>query len=466
MKRFIVAIDQGTTSSKAILSSLSGKPVYSSQKEFNQYFPKDGWVEHNPNEIWSTTKKVLKDAINKSKKLKGKILTIGITNQRETTILWDKRTGKPIYNAIVWQDRRTAEFCKKFKTNNKEKIINKKIEKINSKKSLFFEPKLESFLKNALSTSLEISSDVQKVVKNCDLIFLTVGTPKSKSGFIDLSMIKNASKNIGISLRHSSKKPIIVVKSTVIPGTTTNVIQPLIEKASRKKTGKGFEIIANPEFLREGNVISDTLKPHLVVIGGSNSNSVNRLKKFYRKLYDSKIKFMITNTQTAEMIKYANNSFLATKISFINQISSLCQSIPGISIDEVAEGIGVDPRIGRLFLNAGPGYGGSCLPKDLETIIQFSSKIGVNPILLKAVQQVNDLQIKQIIHLLEKNLGTIKNKRITILGLSFKENSDDVRESRSIELIKILLKKKSKITVHDPKAMKNTEAIFKNKITR
>ena len=173
-------------------------------------------------------------------------------------------------------------------------------------------------------------------MKNCDLIFLTVGTPKSKSGYIDLSMIKNASKNIGISLRHSSKKPIIVVKSTVIPGTTTNVIRPLIEKSSRKKAGKGFEIITNPEFLREGNVIDDTLKPHLVVIGGSNKNSVNRLKKFYRKLYDSKIKFMTTNSQTAEMIKYANNSFLATKISFINQISSLCQSIPGTNIDEVA----------------------------------------------------------------------------------------------------------------------------------
>ena len=340
-----------------------------------------------------------------------------------------------------------------------------KIEKITSKKSLFFEPKLESFLKKALSKSLEISSDIEKIVKNCDLIFLTVGTPKSKSGFIDLSMIKNASKNIGISLRHSSKKPIIVVKSTVIPGTTANVIKPLIEKMSRKKAGKGFEIIANPEFLREGNVISDTLKPHLVVIGGSNSNSVNRLKKFYRKLYDSKIKFMITNTQTAEMIKYANNSFLATKISFINQISSLCQSIPGISIDEVAEGIGVDPRIGRLFLNAGPGYGGSCLPKDLETIIQFSSKIGVNPVLLKAVQQTNDLQIKQIVQLIEKKLTSVKNKRITILGLSFKENSDDIRESRSIELIKILLRKNSKIIVHDPKATKNVERIFMNKIT-
>ena len=341
----------------------------------------------------------------------------------------------------------------------------KKIEKINSKKSPFFEPKLESFLKKALSMSLEISSDIEKVVRNSDFIFLTVGTPKSKSNYIDLSMIKKASKNIGIALRHSSKKPIIVVKSTVIPGTTTNVIQPLIEKASRKKIGKGFEIITNPEFLMEGNVIDDTLKPHLVVIGGSNKNSVNRLKKFYHKLYDSKIKFMTTNSQTAEMIKYANNSFLATKISFINQISSLCQSIPGTNIDEVAKGIGVDPRIGRLFLNAGPGYGGSCLPKDLETIIQFSSKIGTNPILLKAVQQINDLQIKQVVHLLEKNLGTVRNKHIAILGLSFKENSDDIRESRSIELIKILLKKKSKITVHDPKAMENTEAIFKNQIT-
>jgi len=173
---------------------------------------------------------------------------------------------------------------------------------------------------------------------------------------------------------------------------------------------------------------------------------------------------MTTNTQTAEMIKYANNSFLATKLSFINQISSLCQSIPGTNIDEVAEGIGVDPRIGRLFLSAGPGYGGSCLPKDLEAMIQFSSKIGENPILLKAVQQVNDLQVTRIIRILEKNLGTIRNKRITVLGLSFKEKSDDIRESKSIELIKILLKKKAKITVHDPKAMKNIESVFKTKI--
>ena len=301
-------------------------------------------------------------------------------------------------------------------------------------------------------------------MKNCDLIFLTVGTPKSKSGFIDLSMIKNASKNIGISLRHSSKKPIIVVKSTVVPGTTTNVIKPLIERASRKKAGKGFEIIANPEFLREGNVISDTLKPHLVVIGGSNSNSVNRLKKFYRKLYDSKIKFMITNTQTAEMIKYANNSFLATKISFINQLSNICQNIPGANIDDIAKTIGLDPRIGALFLNAGPGYGGSCLPKDMKALISFADKIGINPTLLNAVEKTNQKQIQNIVSLIEKTLGILASKRITVLGTAFKPNTDDVRDSIAIELIKKLLKKKSRITIYDPKAIKNTKSVFGEKI--
>jgi len=166
VKRFIVAIDQGTTSSRAILFSLSGKPVYSSQKEFRQYFPKDGWVEHNPNEIWNTTKKVLIDVINKSKRLKGKILTIGITNQRETTILWDKKTGKPVYNAIVWQDRRTAEFCKKFKTNNKEKIINRKT-------GLLIDP---YFSGTKIKWILDNVPKAKKLAKNNNLLFGTVDT--------------------------------------------------------------------------------------------------------------------------------------------------------------------------------------------------------------------------------------------------------------------------------------------------
>ena len=189
MKRFIVAIDQGTTSSRAILFSLSGKPVCSSQKEFKQYFPKDGWVEHDPNEIWNTTKKVLINIIKKSKKLKGKIVTIGITNQRETTILWDKKTGKPVYNAIVWQDRRTAEFCKKFKTKIKEKIINKKT-------GLLVDP---YFSGTKIKWILDNVAKAKKLAKNNQLLFGTVDTFliwKLTKGKMHLTDATNASRTM------------------------------------------------------------------------------------------------------------------------------------------------------------------------------------------------------------------------------------------------------------------------------
>ena len=189
MKRFIVAIDQGTTSSRAILFSLSGKPVCSSQKEFKQYFPKDGWVEHDPNEIWNTTKKVLINIIKKSKKLKGKIVTIGITNQRETTILWDKKTGKPVYNAIVWQDRRTAEFCKKFKTKIKEKIINKKT-------GLLVDP---YFSGTKIKWILDNVPKAKKLAKNNQLLFGTVDTFliwKLTKGKMHLTDATNASRTM------------------------------------------------------------------------------------------------------------------------------------------------------------------------------------------------------------------------------------------------------------------------------
>ena len=209
MKRFIVAIDQGTTSSKAILFSLSGKPVYSSQKEFRQYFPKDGWVEHNPNEIWNTTKKVLINVINKSKKLKGKILTIGITNQRETTILWDKRTGKPIYNAIVWQDRRTAEFCKKFKTSNKEKIINRKT-------GLLIDP---YFSGTKIKWILDNVPKAKKLAKNNNLLFGTVDTFllwKLTKGKLHATDATNACRTMLFNIS-TNKWDMDILKSLKIP---------------------------------------------------------------------------------------------------------------------------------------------------------------------------------------------------------------------------------------------------------
>ena len=220
MKKFLVAIDQGTTSTRAILFSISGKPVYISQKEFTQYFPKDGWVEHNPNEIWSTTRKVLTDVITKSKKLKGKILTIGITNQRETTILWDKKTGKHVYNAIVWQDRRTAEFCKKYKTKKKEKIINKKT-------GLLIDP---YFSGTKIKWILENISKAKKLAKNNQLLFGTVDTFliwKLTKGKVHATDATNACRTMLFNISNN-KWDKDILKSLKIP----NHILPVVKNSS------------------------------------------------------------------------------------------------------------------------------------------------------------------------------------------------------------------------------------------
>jgi len=340
-----------------------------------------------------------------------------------------------------------------------------KMKNIKSGKLPFYEPKLENVLKNALKKKLVFTKNIEEIVVKCDFIFLTLGTPMNKNGNIDLKIILSVCKKIGQLLLKLKNRPTIIIKSTVIPGTTNNQIKKILEKESNKKVGKGFGLITNPEFLREGKAVEDTLNPHLIVIGSNEKYDGGELEKFYEKFYNKKNSIIITNNTTAEIIKYANNSFLATKISFINNISNLCQTLPGTNVDEIAKAIGIDPRIGSQFLKAGPGYGGSCLPKDVQALIACEKSLGVESTLLNAVHQTNVLQIQKIIKLVEKTLVNIKNKRITILGLSFKEESDDIRESRSIKLIEILLKKQSNITVHDPKAIKNTKLIFKDKIS-
>ena len=280
---------------------------------------------------------------------------------------------------------------------------------------------------------------------------------------IDLSAIKKAMHSLGKSIRESKKQHVILVKSTVVPGTMKDVILPILENNSKKKAGRDFGLISNPEFLQESTAIRDTKFPHAVVLGGYQTIFMKKTKKFLTKLHPN-TPIIITNHQTAEMIKYANNSFLATKISFINQLSNICQNIPDADVDDVASAIGLDPRIGKLFLNAGPGYGGSCLPKDMSALINFGSSVGANTTFLKAVKKTNDEQINNIISLMEKKLGSISNKKITILGTAFKPNTNDIRDSKSIELIKKLLKNKVKISVYDPKALENTKMVFGNKI--
>ena len=342
-------------------------------------------------------------------------------------------------------------------------VDKKKCEKISNGISPFFEPDLENTLKNGLKKGLEITSNFSSM-KNCDLIFVTVGTPQNDTGAIDLSIIKKAITSIGENLKENKKRQTILIKSTVIPGTMKSVILPILEKKSKKKAGRDFGLISNPEFLQESTAIRDTKYPHAVVLGGYETTFMKKVKNFFVKLHPN-TSIIITNHQTAEMIKYANNSFLATKISFINQLSNICQNIPGANVDDIAKTIGLDPRIGKLFLNAGPGYGGSCLPKDMKALINFATTTGVNPTLLNAVEEVNSKQLNQIINISKQRLGKIKDKKITILGTAFKPNTDDIRNSITIELIKKFLKRNAKIIVHDPRAIKNTKNLFEDKIS-
>ena len=341
-------------------------------------------------------------------------------------------------------------------------INNQKCSNIRNGVLPLFEPGLENTLRVGLKKKLTISNNFS-LIKNCNMIFVTVGTPQKSNGAIELSMIKEAITSIGRIIAKSKNNPIILIKSTVTPGTMQNVILPILEKRSGKKAGRGFGLISNPEFLQESNAIKDTKFPHVIVLGGYQTRFMKKTKNFFSKLHPN-VPIIITNHQTAEMIKYANNSFLATKISFINQLSNICQNIPGVNIDDIAKTIGSDPRIGDAFLNAGPGYGGSCLPKDMKALINFAEKVGINPTLLNAVEKTNQRQIESIISLMEKSLGTLALKRLTVLGTAFKPNTDDVRDSIAIELIKKLLKKKARITIYDPKAMRNTMKIFGKKI--
>ena len=327
----------------------------------------------------------------------------------------------------------------------------------------FYEPRLQHYLKKAIKTGLKLKTKISSDVFSNDLIFLTVGTPINKHGEINLDYIKSAVILLNKKLQFAKKIPTIIIKSTVVPGTTIQIIKPLLERNSFQES-IDFNLLTNPEFLRESSAIKDTRNPHVVIVGGNDTKSRKKLVEFYKKIYPKNQDYVETNTTTAEMIKYANNAFLATKITFINSMANMCQKIPDTNVDDIAKVIGMDPRISHLFLNAGPGFGGSCFPKDLQALIAYSKNIGYSPKLLETVQNCNNQQVDSIIKLLKKNVKNLHNKKIGILGLAFKENTNDIRESVSINLIKKLLQEKCIVNVHDPKALKNIKKIFKNKL--
>ena len=327
----------------------------------------------------------------------------------------------------------------------------------------FYEPTLQHYLKKAIKTGLKLKTKISSDVFSNDLIFLTVGTPINKHGEINLDYIKSAVISLNKKLQFAKKIPTIIIKSTVVPGTAIQIIKPLLERNSFQES-IDFNLLTNPEFLRESSAIKDTRNPHVVIVGGNDTKSRKKLVEFYKKIYPKNQDYVETNTTTAEMIKYANNAFLATKITFINSMANICQKIPDTNVDDIAKVMGMDPRISHLFLNAGPGFGGSCFPKDLQALIAYSKNIGYSPKLLETVQNCNNQQVDSIIKLLKKNVKNLHNKKIGILGLAFKENTNDIRESVSINLIKKLLQEKCIVNVHDPKALKNIKKIFKNKL--
>ncbi len=336
-----------------------------------------------------------------------------------------------------------------------------RVEQIGEGHSPIREPGLDKLLKLGLqSKRLKVTSDVAKTAET-DVIFITVGTPSNHDGSINLGYVESAARQIGTSLRDEQDYRLVVVKSTVTPGTTSSTVKPILEESAGRKVGVKLGLCANPEFLREGSAIKDALDPDKLVIGAVDKESGNHLMRMYRAFYKRKLPpTIVTTPDTAELIKYASNAFLATKVSYINTIANISQQIPGVDVEKIAEAVGLDPRIGRLFLKAGPGYGGSCFHKDLQAIIAFSAKLGYKPTMLEAVEEVNEEQAARVVRLAENLSGPLSNKRVAILGLAFKKDTDDIREAASIRVIENLKKKGAQIVAYDPEAMPNAKQVL------
>jgi UDPglucose 6-dehydrogenase len=330
-----------------------------------------------------------------------------------------------------------------------------KIEKLNSGVSPIYEPGLDELIKkNYLSKRLSFSTNLKKSIKSSDVIFICVGTPTKKNSInVDLSFVYKCTKEI---FKNTKKKKIIVTKSTVPVGTGDD-----IEKILRKKKNL-FTVISNPEFLREGEAIRDFRYPDRIVIGSNDKKAFNIMRKLYAPLINKGSKFFTVSRRGAELIKYASNAFLATKITFINEIANLCEK-SGVNVEDISLGMGSDTRIGGRFLRAGPAYGGSCFPKDTKGLISAANKYKVNLPVVKSVIKSNHDRINFLTQRVHKILGSkIKNKKISFLGVTFKPNTDDMRDSTSLKMIPYLCKKGARVNYYDPSGEKNEFKNLKN----
>jgi UDPglucose 6-dehydrogenase len=314
-----------------------------------------------------------------------------------------------------------------------------------------YEPGLEELIKkNVAGGRLKFTDSTSDGVRNSDVIFIAVPTPPQPDGSVDLSYIERVARDIAAAM---TSYKIIVDKSTV-PVKTGEKVAETIKRYCKAKVE--FDVVSNPEFLREGFAVGDLMNPDRVVIGIHSQRPVAAMKEVYTPF---KAPIIITDINSAELIKHAANSFLALKISYINAIANICEAA-GANVQEVANGIGLDERIGRRFLNAGIGFGGSCFPKDLSAFIKISEQVGYEFKLLKEVQHINADQMDRFIKKITDTLWVLKDKKIGVLGLAFKQNTDDVRSSPAIDLCQRLLKEGATLRVHDPKAMDKAKALL------
>jgi UDPglucose 6-dehydrogenase len=331
-------------------------------------------------------------------------------------------------------------------------VNRKKVQELQKGFIPIYEPGLEEIVKRNRNKRLFFTTDLAKAVQSSDFIFIAVNTPPGKNGEVDITHVQEAAKGIA---RNLNGYKIIINKSTV-PIGMGDIVTQIIQKNSSKKFS--FDVVSNPEFLREGSAVTDLFKPERIVIGATSRSAAHKVAEIYKPLYRP---IVITDLKSAEMIKYASNAFLATKISFINEIANLCDQV-GADITQVVKGMSYDSRIGGQFLNAGLGFGGSCFPKDVAGLVQIGKDHQFQFRLLPQVLEINRDQRKHFLKKVHKALGSLKGKTVAVWGLSFKPDTDDMREAPSLTIVPELVAQGAKVKVYDPVAMPQAKLFLKN----
>ena len=335
-----------------------------------------------------------------------------------------------------------------------------KISTINQRKSPIFEQGLDDMLSKCIESGrLRATGDYREILPT-DVTLICVGTPSNPDGSMDLTYIQQSAADIGRMLAAKSGRHTVVVRSTVVPGTTRGIVIPALETHSGKKAHLDFGVAVNPEFMQEGIALQCFFKPDRIVVGADEEAVGDVAEELYAGISAPVIRTSIT---TAEMVKFVSNAFLATKLSFINEIGNICRRL-GIDVYDVVKGVGLDYRIGESFLCAGIGFGGSCLPKDLKGLVHSSRQLGYRPQLLESVLEVNRNQVLNLLHMVEEKLGDLRGKTVCVLGLAFKPNTDDIRNAPALEVIQLLMEKGALVKTYDPLAMPNARAVLPERV--